>query len=122
MPSRRAFKRTGVARGDPVTGVACGAGPAAAALVMHGTPEARAPPARFPAIDFHADSLMWSRWVGYDLPVRHEPPLPRAALGGHVDVPRMIDGGMGAQFFGLVSVPMREKSRGLAQTTHEQID
>ena len=34
----------------------------------------------------------------------------------------MIDGGMGAQFFGLVSMPMREKMRGLAQATHEQID
>lgn len=45
-----------------------------------------------------------------------------AALGGHVDLPRMIDGGMGAQFFGLVSLPIREKTRGLAQATHEQID
>ncbi|MGO8998278.1 MAG: dipeptidase, partial [Polyangiaceae bacterium] len=69
-----------------------------------------------------ADTLMWSRWMGYDLLVRHEPPLPMAALGGHVDLPRMIDGGMGAQFFGLVSLPIREKTRGLAQATHEQID
>jgi membrane dipeptidase len=65
---------------------------------------------------------MWSRWLGYDLLRRHEPPLPRAALGGHVDVPRMIDGGMGAQFFGLVTIPTREKIRTLAQSTHEQID
>jgi membrane dipeptidase len=89
---------------------------------LQGSPEARAIHAAHPAIDLHADTLMWSRWFGYDLLVRHEPPLPRAAIGGHVDVPRMIDGGMGAQFFGLVSVPMREKVRGLAQRIHEQID
>ena len=45
-----------------------------------------------------------------------------AALGGHVDVPRMREGGMGAQFFGLVSLPFREKKSGLARATHEQID
>ena len=78
---------------------------------MHGTPEARALHARYPAIDLHADTLMWSRWIGYDLHARHEPPLPRAALGGHVDVPRMREGGMGAQFFGLVSLPLRERTR-----------
>ena len=65
---------------------------------------------------------MWSRWLGYDLLARHEPPLPRAALGGHVDLPRMLDGGMGAQFFGLVTLPTRDKMRVLAQSTHEQID
>src|SRR5207244_8162302 len=78
--------------------------------------------AAHPAIDLHADTLMWGRWVGYDLLRRHEPPLPRAAFGGHVDVPRMREGGMGAQFFGLVSLPVREKMRGLARSTHEQID
>ena len=49
--------------------------------------------AAHPALDLHADTLMWSRWLGYDLLSRHTPPLPRAALGGHVDVPRMTDGG-----------------------------
>ncbi|WP_437874982.1 dipeptidase [Sorangium sp. So ce513] len=88
---------------------------------MHGTPEARALHAQFPAIDLHADSLMWSRWVGYDLHERHEPPLPLAALGGHVDVPRLVEGGVGAQFFGLVSLPIGQR-RGLAAVVHEQID
>jgi membrane dipeptidase len=86
-----------------------------------GTPEARALHARFPAIDFHADSLMWSRWVGYDLHARHEPPLPSAAIGGHVDVPRLIEGGFGAQFFGLVSLPIGQRS-GLAAVIDQQID
>jgi membrane dipeptidase len=64
---------------------------------------------------------MWSRWVGYDLHVRHDPPLPFAAIGGHVDVPRLIEGGVGAQFFGLVSLPIGQRS-GLAAVIDEQID
>src|SRR5262249_54067623 len=75
----------------------------------------------YPAIDFHADSLMWSRWVGYDLHERHEPPLPWAAIGGHVDVPRLVEGGFGAQFFGLVSLPVGQRS-GLSQVIDAQID
>lgn len=84
--------------------------------------EARALHDEHPAIDLHADTLMWSRWIGYDLHKRHEPPLPKAALGGHVDLPRMREGGMGAQFFGLVSLPLADRPRGMARTVHEQID
>ncbi len=65
---------------------------------------------------------MWSRWVGYDLYKAHEPPLPRAALGGHVDLPRMREAGMIAQFFGLVSLPLANRVRGMARIIHEQID
>src|SRR5262249_49515070 len=88
---------------------------------MHGSDEARAIHDRYPAIDLHADTLMWSRWVGYDLNKRHDPPLPLAAFGGHVDVPRLIEGGVGAQFFGLVSVPIGQR-HGLAAVIDEQID
>jgi len=87
-----------------------------------GSPEARALLDVYPAIDLHADTLMWSRWLSYDLLARHTPPLPRAAIGGHVDIPRMRTGGMGGQFFGLVSLPFLGRSRGLARTVHEQID
>lgn len=90
---------------------------------MRGSPEAHALHAEFPAIDLHADTLLWARWLNYDLQKRHEPPLPLAALAGHVDVPRMQEGGMGAQFFGLVSFPWwMGKSPGLAADVHEQID
>jgi membrane dipeptidase len=89
---------------------------------MQGSNEAQAIHREHPAIDLHADTLMWSRWMGYDLHARHEPPLWRAAFGGHVDVPRMRDGGMGAQFFGLVSVPFAPRMRGLARIIHDQID
>ena len=89
---------------------------------MRGSDQARALHAAHPAIDLHADTLMWSRWVGYDLHAAHEPPLPRAALGGHVDLPRMRQGGVGAQFFGLVSLPVADRIRGLARVVSEQID
>lgn len=75
-----------------------------------------------PAIDLHADTLMWARYVGYDMLSEHTLPLPRGAFFGHVDVPRMERGRLGAQFFGLVSLPVFGRTRGLAQVVHEQID
>jgi membrane dipeptidase len=89
---------------------------------MLGSPDARALLARYPAIDLHADTLMWARWTGYDVYARHTPPLPLAAFGGHIDLPRMLDGGMGAQFFGLVALPVTRRARGPARVIHEQID
>jgi membrane dipeptidase len=90
--------------------------------LMLGSDEARALHEEHPPIDLHADTLMWSRWTGYDLHKRHEAPLPMAAFGGHVDLPRMRDGGMSAQFFGLVSLPLADRVRGMARIVHEQID
>jgi membrane dipeptidase len=55
-------------------------------------------------IDLHADTLMWMR-RGYDLFTRHTPPLPFAAFGFHLDLPRMVEGGLDAQVFGLVTWP-----------------
>jgi membrane dipeptidase len=89
---------------------------------MIGSERARALHAEHPPIDLHADTLMWSRWLGYDLHSRHEPPLWRAALGGHLDVPRMKDGGIGAQFFSLVSLPIARRTPGLARAVEEQIE
>jgi membrane dipeptidase len=93
---------------------------------MRGSGEAQALHKLYPVVDLHADTLMWSRWVGYDLHREHQAPLPMAALGGHVDVPRMRAGGMGAQFFGLVSLPIpmfgARSHIGLARVIHEQID
>jgi membrane dipeptidase len=100
---------------------------------MLGSAAAQALHAEHPAIDLHADTLLWARSWGYDLRERHEPPLPRAAWAGHVDLPRMREGGMGAQFFGLVTgmstalaiahVPvLKGAGNGLARIIHEQID
>lgn len=88
--------------------------------VLHGSADARALHDAHPAIDLHADTLMWSRWIGYELGRRHEPFLPASAYFGHVDVPRMKDGGIGAQFFGLVSLPIAK--RGNVRAIDEQID
>jgi membrane dipeptidase len=85
-----------------------------------GSPEARAVHRAHPAIDLHADTLMWSRWIGYDLGKRHRPFFPGAAFLGHVDVPRLEEGGIGAQFFGLVSLPV--SGRGNVRVIDEQID
>src|SRR2546429_7157627 len=87
---------------------------------MYGSSEARALHAAHPAIDLHADTLMWTRWIGYELGARHDAPLPRAAFFGHVDVRRLSEGGVGAQFFGLVSLPVSH--RGNARVIDEQID
>jgi membrane dipeptidase len=89
-------------------------------LRSHGSDEAWAIHAEAPAIDLHADPLLWSRFLDYDLNRRHRPPLPYGWLGGHVDVPRMLEGGMGGQFFGLVSLPVLDLD--LAGIIHDQID
>ena len=94
----------------------------AVVATMEGSPAARALHERHPPIDLHADTLMWTRWLGYDVHSRHVPPLWRAALGGHIDLPRMRDGGMGAQFFGLVSGWVGPRLPGLARVVNEQID
>ena len=88
--------------------------------VVRGSADARALHDAHPAIDLHADTLMWSRWIGYDLGVRHQPLLPASAFFGHVDVPRLVEGGIGAQFFGLVSLPVA--GRGNVRAIDEQID
>lgn len=89
-------------------------------MPLHGTDEARALHAEAPPIDLHADPLLWSRLFGYDLLRRHEALLPRKALFGHVDVPRLREGLIGGQFFGLVSLPWLD--RGLARACDVQID
>jgi membrane dipeptidase len=89
---------------------------------MLGSSEAHALHREYPPIDLHADTLMWSRWFGYDLHARHEPPLWRSAFAGHVDIPRLRDAAMGAQFFGLVSLPVAKGMHGPSRVVNEQID
>jgi membrane dipeptidase len=62
--------------------------------------EARAFHAEICVMDLHADTAKLMDKLGYDLAARHERPLPRGAnLIGHVDLPRMRDGGVAGQFF-----------------------
>jgi membrane dipeptidase len=80
------------------------------ASLAFGSERARRLHAEAPPIDLHTDSLLWTRLGGYDVNRRHRPPLPGAAFFGHVDVPRALEGGMGAFFLGLVSFPHLDRS------------
>ncbi len=72
------------------------------------TPEALAIHQEALIIDLHADTASLMR-MGYDLHARHRPILPGAALGFHLDLPRMLQGGQTGQVFGLVTFPWRKK-------------
>jgi membrane dipeptidase len=68
--------------------------------------EARAMHDAVCVIDLHADTPKLMDKLGYDLAARHERPMPRPLnMVGHVDLPRMRDGGVGAQFFAFWTWP-----------------
>ncbi len=73
-----------------------------------------------PVFDLHADTPKIMHWADYDIGVRHEPPLPGARYLGHIDLPRMREGGLAAQFFGMWTFPLPE--RGCAASVHSQLD
>ena len=61
-------------------------------------------------VDLHVDTFIWSRTVGYDVHVRHESgPLGRR-FGGHVDVPRLADGGVTGAMWSITTNPFRSAS------------
>jgi membrane dipeptidase len=83
--------------------------------------EARAMHAECCVLDLHADTAKLMDKLGYDLAARHERPMPRMAnLVGHVDLPRMRDGGVAGQFFSFWTAPYPE--RGCAQSVADQLD
>jgi membrane dipeptidase len=83
--------------------------------------EARALHDEVPVIDLHADTPKLMQKVGYDIVLRHERPMPGPLnYVGHVDVPRMREGGVAAQIFGLWTVPYPQ--RGCTAATLAQLD
>lgn len=71
--------------------------------------------------DLHADTAKLMDKVGFDLAARHERVMPvRANYVGHVDLPRLRDGGVAAQFFGFWTVPYPE--RGCGRAVETQLD
>ncbi len=58
-----------------------------------------------PVFDLHIDTLLWTRLMGYDLGERHTPLLPRAAFGGHMDLPRAAEAGLDGAVLGIVVNP-----------------
>jgi membrane dipeptidase len=81
---------------------------------------ARALHDELPVMDLHADTPKLMDKLGYDLHARHAPPPRLLNFFGHVDVPRMREGGLAAQFFGMWTAP-RPRS-GCAASIHDQLD
>jgi membrane dipeptidase len=83
--------------------------------------EARALHAEVCVLDLHADTAKLMDKLGYDLAARHERPLPRMAnVFGHVDLPRLREGGVAGQFFSFWTTPYPE--RGCAKAVATQLD
>ncbi len=72
-------------------------------------------------LDLHADTAKLMDKLGFAIEKRHARPAPRAInLVGHVDLPRLRDGGVAGQFFGLWTAPYPE--RGCATSVMRQLD
>jgi membrane dipeptidase len=83
--------------------------------------DARALHTEVPVLDLHADTPKLMDKVGFDISVRHARPMPGPLnYVGHIDLPRLRDGGVAAQFFGLWTVPYPEK--GCAESVLRQLD
>jgi membrane dipeptidase len=87
--------------------------------------EARAFHDEICVIDLHADTPKLMDKLGYDLAQRHDRPMPKAVnYIGHVDVPRLRDGGVAAQFFAFWTwptyIPGSERSN--AKSVANQLD
>jgi membrane dipeptidase len=83
--------------------------------------EARALHGEVCVLDLHADTAKLMDKLGYDLAARHDRPMPRLAnVFGHVDLPRLRDGGVAGQFFGFWTTPYPE--RGCARSVARQLD
>jgi membrane dipeptidase len=87
---------------------------------MHDLEAARALHDELPVMDLHADTPKLMDKAGYDVFARHNA-LPQAVnFLGHVDVPRMREGGLAAQFFGMWTLP--KPRAGCAASIHDQLD
>ncbi len=83
--------------------------------------EARALHAEFPVLDLHADTAKLMDKLGYDLGARHERPMPRGFnVFGHVDLPRLRDGGVAGQFFSFWTTPYPQA--GCTRSVTRQLD
>ena len=72
-------------------------------------------------LDLHADTAKLMDKIGYDLAAYHERAMPtRANLFGHVDLPRLREGGVAGQFFSFWTTPYPE--RGCARSVARQLD
>jgi membrane dipeptidase len=84
--------------------------------------DARALHESTPVLDLHADTPKLMHKIGFDIAARHARPggSGRFNYVGHIDLPRLREGGVAGQFFGLWTVPYPE--RGCTASTHKQLD
>jgi membrane dipeptidase len=83
--------------------------------------EARALHGECCVLDLHADTAKLMDKLGYDVALRHDRPMPRRAnVFGHVDLPRLREGGVAGQFFSFWTAPYPE--RGCARSVADQLD
>jgi membrane dipeptidase len=62
-------------------------------------------------IDLHLDTFIWCRTVGYDVFARHAGGPFGRRFGGHVDLPRLRDGGLTGGMWSITTNPFRTASR-----------
>jgi membrane dipeptidase len=62
-------------------------------------------------IDLHLDTFIWTRTVGYDLFARHAGGPFGRRFGGHVDLPRLRDGGLTGGMWSITTNPFRSAGR-----------
>ncbi len=87
--------------------------------------EARAFHREICVMDLHADTPKLMDKLGYDLAARHDRVMPRATnYIGHVDLPRLRDGGVAGQFFALWTWPtfVPGAPRSCLQSALDQLD
>jgi membrane dipeptidase len=83
--------------------------------------EARAFHQEICVIDLHADTPKLMDKLGYDLAARHDRVMPKwVNYVGHVDLPRLREGGVAGQFFTFWTTPYPE--RGCAKSVADQLD
>jgi membrane dipeptidase len=62
-------------------------------------------------IDLHLDTFIWTRSVGYDVFARHKGGPFGRRFGGHVDLPRLRDGGLTGAMWSITTNPFRSARR-----------
>lgn len=83
--------------------------------------EARELHRELPVLDLHADTPMLASVTGYDINAKHSRRLPKRVNGiGHLDLPRMREGGLAGQIFGMWTMPYPEIL--CPRSIHKQLD
>lgn len=73
--------------------------------------------------DLHIDTLLWQRFLAYDMAERHEPIFPSSAFAWHMDLPRARDAGLDGAVLGIVVTPRKVRAEQLwALKIHAKIE